>query len=184
MSAKIKLLNLVKKAAAQASTLKPKQPVTSKTTVKQTPSNTGVMPIPLAPPPGAPGKANNGVVPLPPASTVPTGPAFERTQAPKPQAAPVPPAPKSTVPSSPATQSSPFGQLGGMLAPIQNFMEGIGVQGVAPYAGMLAPILGPLTNMTGPYGAAGITDLLFHKGKNLSTLTSGLSRSSGNIPKA
>lgn len=174
MNPKIKLLSLIKRAAGPK--FGPNLPNNQKA------NNPAVVKMPL--PPRVPqGKGNSGVAPLPLAGQGPPGPAVQKLNKPAP-AAPQPaptPAPK---PTPQGAAPGMFGSLGGMLGPIQGMMEGIGVEGAAPYAGFLAPMLKPLVNIAGPMGTAGLTDLLFHRGKNISTLTSGLSNRSGNIPKA
>jgi hypothetical protein len=49
--------------------------------------------------------------------------------------------------------------------------------------GMLHPIFNAAGSIAGPAGTSALTDFLFHGGKNIATLTSGLNNRSGNMAK-
>ena len=140
----------------------------------------GVIPAPLAPNVGkGPGAVR---LPVVPPRQPNAGPGFQLLNNPvppkAPATAPAPPPPKP----APAAGPGSF-DLMSMFSPIQQKIEELGVEGAAPYMGLLHPIFNAVGGIAGPAGTAGLTDFLFHGGKNIATLTSGLSSRFGNMSK-
>jgi hypothetical protein len=183
MNAKQRLILLVKQARLtklSAGAQKPNNNKFSAPPVKPTAQakpNTGVIPAPLAPNVGnGPGAVK---LPLAPPKQPGSGPGFELLDKPLPE--------KSTKPAPAPTPTPPSGlgsfDLLSLFAPVQQKIEELGVQGAAPYMGMLHPIFNAAGSIAGPAGTSALTDFLFHGGKNIATLTSGLNNRSGNMAK-